>query len=229
MKTAFITIIMLISFCAQAGDDSNCSRSFRTRFREKMVGEDQWKNSFSYTEFELSETTAFIREQTKFEFTGFTEKSDKFMKMVDARYGKSVSPEVVKAFGELDSFHFIDGDIYADIQIQIQDGKIRVSIPSVTIKDVARLGATSQGLSTSFAKLFATIRKGIEYRLTKNPGVEKIFIEPSKVVNNKLKRMLENFGFEKVSELPSFGEIRGYREGTSPAAEYSMTITAKRS
>lgn len=203
----------------------NCKQRFLKSLKEFFVGEDISKSNFSFTEEELIGVNQFLTKPSEVELVGLNEKLLRFQNLALKRYEIGLDPSAVNAFAKLNDFRMVDGNFSAEVKIYTRDNVLVVEIPHINSKSAGSLGNVSRGLDVGMAHFFATVTKGIEYRLTLTKGITAVELIPSKVVNRKLKNMLHEFGFKMTSELPDWGEVRGFREGMGPAAEYKMELT----
>ncbi len=218
------TFALILSEQSVFAGEKNCIQRFLHSIKEIISPEINIKSSYSFTEAELSDVNAFLKSSNKIHLNGFNEKADRFQQRVLMRYADQMDQQAVNALGKLDNFRMVNNEFFADINIKKINNTLIVNIPEIGAKNAGAWGNASKGLDLGLAKFFATLRKGIEFRSSLNPDLELILIQPSKVVNRKLKFMLEDLGFEKISELPDWKPIPGFKEGMGPAAEYRMKL-----
>ena len=228
-KIILFTIIAGIQFnfgSAQAiAEPPSCKQKFLNSIKEFLVGEDNSKSTYAFSPEELVEASSFIDKPSEIQLSGFNEKMVRFQKLAIKRYEKGLDMQAINAFGKLDNFRMVDGNFIAEVRIVKQGDRLLVEVPYVTAKSAGSLGNVSRGLDVGLARFFATMTKGIEYRLFLNEGIKVVEIAPSKVVNKKLKIMLSEFGFTMTSELRDWGDASSIRTGMGPAAEFKLELT----
>lgn len=231
----FAMVIQLAAIPAFAdgtngANTGNCFTRFFKSVANAFKAEDRSKSSFVFSDEDLIGVKKFLDTPSPVRITGMSPKLEKFQKLVLKRYGnEAVNPKAIHAFGVLNDFRMVDSGFLAEVKITEEGNTLIVSVPHIHANTAGSLGNVSRGLDVGMARFFANLTKGIEYRLVNAPHINAIKVMPSKVVNRKLKDMLHGFGFVKDSELPDWGEVRGFREGMGPAAEYHMDLSVERS
>ncbi len=216
--------ILMIPISANSSSASSCN-GFFGKLKQMFTSETKFKSSYIFSSDELTEVNEFLVTPIKLNIEGSNEKLRKFQNISLKRYGNNLNPSAVHAFSTLDEFTMLDGEFYAKVKISTEASKLRLEVWDVGINAVGGWGNTSKGLDVNFAKFFATATRGLELRVLKNPQITKLEIAPSKVVNRKLKSMLENLGFEKLpDQIPDWEPIKGYREVMGTPSEFRMEM-----
>lgn len=232
LKPYLIFFILSLSFTAKADErilSPSCFQRFFRTIKTILVGEDKFKSTYSFTEEQLIDVKAFLnRQNSEVILAGLNEKMMKFQNQLIQRYSNKLDVQAVNAFGKLDEFTMADESFSARVKIVISKNELNVDVSDILNKSAYNLGKSSKSLDLGMARFFATINKGIEYRLSQNEAIFVVRINPRKVVNKKLKNYLEILGFRKISEMPGWEEIKGFREGFGPAAEFEMIMNVVR-
>lgn len=202
---------------------------FLQNLKKWMVGEDLYTNNFAFAPEELSKVSSFLNTADHgIQLTGINERAIKLQDLVLKRYAKKLNPEEINAFGTLDEFRMSDGNLRAEVSVKTVGQKLQIELANVYIKSVGSTGNNATNLNLSVAKFFATVRKGLEYRLSLAKDVTSVELTSKNVMNGELKKMLSELGFTKTFEMPSFGVVKGF-EGREPLANFKMDVGVTRS
>lgn len=183
------------------------------------------KSSYQFSEMELAEVANFLKQPAKVELIGFPQKFKKLSDLSIERYSAQADLAGIRAFAKMDDFHLTDAGLSANVAIRtLDEHTLIVDIPDVRVKSAGDLGRTSQRINLSLARFMATARRGIEYRLSEQPAIEKVILQPSKVVNQQLKHMLGELGFTLKHQASDFGDVRAYQSGMGPPARFELIL-----